>query len=400
MSAPLRLALVHLRHAMSGGTERYLHRLAHHLAGRGHEVTIVCRSHAEAPAPGVRFEVLRAPALGGTWRVLAFARAVERHVRAAGYDVVMGLGRTWSQDVLRLGGGCAPTYLERAHAATLTARKRLLGGGRLKHALAVSIERRALTDPRCRTVITNSELVRRDVLARYGLDPGRVRTIHNGVDLERFHPRLRARVGRERRAEWGLSESDLVVLFLGTGYGRKGLDLLIPAFARLAAVRGDARLVVAGYDSARRRYEHQAERAGIAARTRFLGGRNDPEALYAAADLYVLPTRYDPFANSTLEALASGLPVVTSTDNGGGELIDARVQGSVVDLAGDPEDLAREVLHWSDPVLRAEGARRARERAEAHGEETKFAAAEVLLREAAAARRRTSSRAPQGADSL
>src|SRR6185295_18991211 len=109
----MRLALTHLRHARTGGTERYLNGLAGFLAARGHEVTIVCRSHAAPPHPAVRFETLRGLALGGAWRTWSFARAVERHVTEHGaesalagrrYDLVVGLGRTWTQDVLRLGG--------------------------------------------------------------------------------------------------------------------------------------------------------------------------------------------------------------------------------------------------------------------------------------------------------
>ena len=101
----MRIALTHLRHAKTGGTERYLDRLAAFLAARGHAPTIVCRSHAAAPHPAVRFEVLHGLALGGAWRTWSFARAVERHLRAREYDLVFGLGRTWCQDVLRLVAG-------------------------------------------------------------------------------------------------------------------------------------------------------------------------------------------------------------------------------------------------------------------------------------------------------
>src|SRR6185503_21339560 len=184
----MRLALTHLRHAKTGGTERYLDRLAGWLAARGHEVTIVCRSHGAPPHPRVRFECLRGLALGGAWRTWSFARAVERHLAGHEHDLVVGLGRTWTQDVLRLGGGCQRTYLELAHQATLTPRERLLGGGAWKHALAVRIEERALARDATH-VLANSEMVRRDVQARYGLPDERISVIHNGVDLERFHPR-------------------------------------------------------------------------------------------------------------------------------------------------------------------------------------------------------------------
>src|SRR6185503_5319139 len=328
----MRLALTHLRHAKTGGTERYLDRLAGALAARGHDVTIVCRSHVAPPHPRVRFECLHTLALGGAWRTWSFARAVERHLGAQSYDLVLGLGRTWTQDVLRLGGGCQRTYLELAHRSTLTPRGRLLGGGAWKHALAVRIEERALSDGRTH-VIANSHMVRRDVRARYGIGDERVSVIHNGVDLERFHPRAKAGAGATKRRELGFAARDCVVLFLGTGYARKGLDLVLEAFPALLHARPEARLVVAGFDSARARYEARAAELGLRGRAVFVGGTLAPDSLYAAADLYVLPTRYDPFANSTLEALASGLPVLTSTTNGGAELIDAGVHGTAIEVA-------------------------------------------------------------------
>jgi UDP-glucose:(heptosyl)LPS alpha-1,3-glucosyltransferase len=371
-----------MRHAASGGTEGYLNGLAAHLATRGHEVTIVCRRHEHAPHPAVRFHVLRSPAAGSAWRMWAFARAVEAHVRAADYDVVYGLGKTWTHDVVRLGGGCHRTYLERAHAATLGPVERVLFPGRLKHGLALRIERRALAPGAYRRVVVNAEMVKRDVTTRHGVPEAAIEVIGNGVDLERFHPRERERGGVLRR-ELGWGDEHEIVLFLGTGYGRKGLDLLLDAFPALLRARPEARLLVVGRDSRQGAWEARVARAGLGARVRFLGGRRDPEVCYGAADLFALPTRYDPFANATLEALASGLPVVTSTWDGAAELIEARVQGSAVPSEGGAEALAAELVHWSDPARRRAGSLAARALAEGHGITGKLEASERVLREVA-----------------
>lgn len=343
----MNVALVHLRHSLTGGTERYLNQIAAHLAGRGDEVTIVCRSHEEAPHPAVRFVTLRSAAPGSTWRMWAFARDVERHIDASSYDLVYALGKTWTHDVIRLGGGCHQTYLDVAHAATRTAWERWSGRGVLKQRVALALEARGLANGAYRRVITNSEMVKRDVMRRHGVPEAAIDVVYNGVDLDRFHPdRHRAGAAELRRA-CGFGVDDFVVLFLGSGFGRKGLGALLPAFARLSRRLANARLLVVGHDSAQPAYQRQAAQLGIAATTHFLGGRRDAEVCYAAANVYVLPTLYDPFANSTLEALASGLPVVTSDANGGHEILTHRANGSVLTSGSSAETLADEIEHWS-----------------------------------------------------
>jgi UDP-glucose:(heptosyl)LPS alpha-1,3-glucosyltransferase len=381
----MKLALVHLRHAGTGGTERYLNQLASHLAATGHDVTIVCRRHEAAPHPAVRFVVLHGFALGGAWRVWRFAREVERHVRETPYDLVMGLGRSVGHDVVRLGGGCHASYLELAHAAAGSGWERWIGPAP-KHRLALELERRALAPGAYRRVVVNSQMVKRDVMTRYGVPEAALRVIYNGVDLERFHPRRREGEGRRLRRELGLEEGHAVALFLGTGYARKGLDRTLRAFAAAAAARPELRLLVVGYDSGRAAFEREATRLGVGSRVRFLGGRRDVEACYAAADLYVLPTRYDPFASSTLEALASGLPVLTTTTNGASELL-SPAEGSVLPNDDDPAELSTALLRWSEPGRARKAAGDARALAERHPEARTVTESAALLEEVVAEKR-------------
>ena len=357
-----------MRQASKGGTERYLNQVAAYLCESGHEVTIVCRSHERPPHPAVQFVVLRGLALGAAGRIWGFARAVERHVRESSYDVVYGLGKTWTHDVVRLGGGTHRSYLELAHQDTLEPWERVVFKGALKHRLALRIEERALSPGAYRVVVANSQMVRRDVMDRYGVPDEALRVVYNGVDTARFDAQLRETDGRRLRRELGLPDAAVVVLFLGTGYGRKGLPLLLEAFPALLRERPEARLVVVGRDSARWRYERMALKLGLGDRAIFMGERGDPETCYAAADLYVLPTRYDPFANTTLEALASGLPVITSNRNGGAEVL-TRSSGSVLESLEDRDLLSAELLAWTEPS-RLEGARgEARRVAEEHTQE-------------------------------
>jgi UDP-glucose:(heptosyl)LPS alpha-1,3-glucosyltransferase len=287
-------------------------------------------------------------------------------VAGESYAVVYGLGKTWTHDVIRLGGGCHATYLERAHPASRAPLGRALRGSAAKSRLALAIERRALAPGAYAAVVVNAEMVKRDVMDRHAVPSDRIHVIRNGVDLERFFPDPRDEQARLLRRSCGFGVEDRVLLFLGSGYGRKGLDRLLDAFPALLHACPRARLIVAGRDSAQRRYERLAGRLGLGACVRFLGPRGDTETCYRASDVYVLPSRYDAFANTTLEALASGLPVVTSAENGASEILRGAAAGTVLPAGFADRDLIRALVEWSDPVRRAEGSRAARALAEEH----------------------------------
>jgi UDP-glucose:(heptosyl)LPS alpha-1,3-glucosyltransferase len=375
----MNICLTHLRHAdHGGGTERYLNYLAHHLAEHGHAVTILCRTHENPPHPRVRFVAMHDFALGKAWRLWAFARAVERHVQSAHYDVVFGMGKTWSQDAICLNGGSHVTYMEiMLHEPRGGFRP---GYFRFKDRVAMYIERRALSSPECRKIVAISDMVRRDVIGRYDLSPERVQLIYNGVDLKRFNPGYREREGLAIRQAAGFGPEHVVFLFLGSGYERKGLDLLIEAFPAVLAGCPNARLLVVGRDSSQSSYQARAKSLGIGSAVRFLGARSDPEACYGAADVYVLPTRYDPFAFTVLEALASGLPVVTTTTCGAGELIEGEVQGTRIALGeDDAKRLAGVLLSWCDPGRIRAARVAARQLAEKHDINAKLVELENLL---------------------
>lgn len=358
----MHIALVHMRYAHTGGTERYLRTLALDLLSRGHKVTVVCRTHEPEEDERVTFVCLHRFGLSATARMVNFAKDVEKHVREKNYDVVYGLGKTYTHDVIRLGGGCHATYLEKAHDATLTWFERLIGKGKRKQREALKIEAKALSPGNSRRIVVNSHMVKEDVMARYHAEPSTIEVIHNGVDLKRFKPD--AKLGAAIRKECKFSEDDFVVLFLGTGYGRKGLDRVLDAFPALLKKNPKARLLVVGYDSSARWFQERSQDLGFYSQACFLGGRRDSEACYAAADLYVLPTRYDPFANSTVEALACGLPVITTCANGGGELIENGKQGTVLQEPFQEKAMEEALLTWSEPELNQLGKTAARELAE------------------------------------
>src|SRR5262249_32677103 len=153
-----------------------------------------------------------------------------------------------------------------------------------------------------RAVICNSHMVKREIQARFGVDERKLRVIYNGVNLESFHPRLRGEHRAQARTELGIPRDAMAWLFVGSGFERKGVFRLLPAFRRGADA--GAHLVVVGEDRAEGRAQALAAALGIGERVHFLGGRKDVRQWYGAADAFVLPTLYDPFPNAALEAMA------------------------------------------------------------------------------------------------
>ena len=197
---------------------------------------------------------------------------------------------------------------------------------RMYTSLNVILERVAFR--RSSRLIAVSGSVARD-LSRIGVPADRISVILNGVDTNEFHP------GPADRRKAGVPETVPLALFAGDLKSpRKNLKTVLRA---LAAVPG-LHLAIAGRE-ADTPYPALARDLGIADRVHFLGFRRDMPDLMRAADLFVFPSRYEACSLVLLEALASGLPVVTARSAGGSELIGPEV-GLVLEDADDVDSLA------------------------------------------------------------
>lgn len=358
----MRIALIRQRYNPFGGAERFVERASAALVEQGAEITIIARDWAgvDRHARGGRlptFLRVDPPHAGRLLRDWSFARAVCALVRRERFDLVQSHERLACADIVRAGDGVHREWLaERARVQSPFAAWRTRWSPYHRYVLAA--ERRMFENPRLAAVVCNSAMVRDEIARGFRIDPAKLRVIYNGVDLARFKPRPEIR-SRERAA-LGIAEDAPLYLFVGSGFERKGVDRTLESFARLP---GDAaRLVVVGADHALEAMRALAARLGLAPRVHFTGGLADVTPMYAAADCLVLPTLYEPFGNVVLEALACGLPVVTSTRNGAAEVIEPGVNGYVCD-ALDRAGLAAamtDVLAL-DPAGRRAAARRTAE---------------------------------------
>ena len=305
----MRLAFVCRPLVFHGGVETSTAGLLGELLRRGHVIDLLT-TRGQADVPGLNVRRLLTLPEPSALRLLVFAMSARRAAAAGRYDIVQSHERGLRQDIYRAGEG--------VHRAYLAAMGRGSVPWSPHHRLVCALEERIFSLRSTRHVVAISRGGKAEIERFFGPPSERVSCIYNGVDLGRFHPDNRARHGASIRAALGLPADSWVVLFVGSGFRRKGLEPLLRGIAQLADAR--IRLVVAGKGDAEA-YRTLAERLGLATRVVWMGVRRDVERLYAGADVVALPALYEPFGNVHLEALATGVPMLSSRAAGGAELI-------------------------------------------------------------------------------
>jgi hypothetical protein len=378
----LKVALIIKDYApQKGGGERYFDTLCREMLRRGHEVHAFVRSVESEPPAGLVLHLVGGGGGFGASSLRSFVDAVERELRPGRFDVTVALTQVWGADVYRAGGGLQRVWrrLQHPQRAVRLLADVLRPGRRLTGALEDHLFQRSL----CQRVITNSALVRRQVLEEYRLLPEMVEVVYNGVDLARFAP-LPAGEREAVRQGLGIGVDAPVVLFAANNFGRKGLATLLRALAAVRRVLPEVSLVVAG-GGAERPFRQLAGRLGLDGAVHFVGRRADIHRLYPATDIFVLPTLYDPCANVCLEALACGTPVITTLANGAAEFLRPGETGYLLADASDHGGLARLLLHFFLRADRAHMSQQARSSMEAFTPEAHVDRLEAVLAEVARA---------------
>jgi UDP-glucose:(heptosyl)LPS alpha-1,3-glucosyltransferase len=199
-------------------------------------------------------------------------------------------------------------------------------------------EKKNFAEHKYRRIITVAEGIRRELFECYGVPEDHVVVIPNGVDLHAFSPEVKTVRRDQTRRRMGLALNDEVILFAGNEFERKGLRFALDA---LAIVRASSRkLLVVGNDDPVV-YRKYAESRGIASNVVFTGVVDDMPSVYAAADLFLLPTSYEAFPLVLLEAAATGLPILITRVHGAEEFIRERENGLFI--TQDPLDIAQAI---------------------------------------------------------
>ena len=342
-----RVALVRSRYDPSGGAERFVQAALAALRQEGASITLVTRSWPGDDGSAIVVDPFH---VGSVWRDWGFARAACAALERRRFDLVQSHERIACCDVYRAGDGVHAQWLvERARVQSPAARL----ATRLSphHRYVLRAERALFTSTRLKAVICNSEMVRRDIRQRFETPADRLVLIRNAVDGGSFHPGLRDEIGAAVRQQLGIPGDVPVALHVGSGFERKGVATLLRAAAR---ARAKPWVVVVGRDKRAAAAMALARSLGIEPRVRFTGSVSDVRPYLAAADIFVLATLYDPQPNAALEAMAAGLPVLTTPRCGVAELLTEGESGAVRD-ALDVDGMAEVLDAWEPGVARRIG---------------------------------------------
>jgi UDP-glucose:(heptosyl)LPS alpha-1,3-glucosyltransferase len=349
-----------------GGCETYIADLSRRLVADCHEVHLyACRWDAEALPKSMRYHELSVPSGPRFLRPWRFGTACAQALQERTHEVTIGFDKTWGQDVLYPQGGLhAASALhnigKHRHGLSRTL-ARFVRQLDLAHWSFLRLERKQYLESNLPIIVVNSHMVAGHFQRYYGISPERLRVVHSAIDPARFSHSDRPKLRQDSRKESGIGGDEVVGLFVAMNYRLKGLEPLLRAVALLPQA-SSFRLIVVGHPRFQP-YARLADRLGIARRVLFLGPRRDVHCCYYASDFLVHSTFYDPCSLVVLEALACGLPVITTRFNGASELLHPPREGFVLDSPHDTAKLAKCMSELLDPKLRNACAEAARQTA-------------------------------------
>ncbi len=331
----MHLAILRRGWSESGGAEAYLCRLAEGLSSLGHRITLY--GSGEKPE---RWEHEWVSLPGGSPQEFAAAWALQPRR----WDFSLSLERVPGCDFFRAGDGVHAAWMQR-RARSAPWWRRVFWHIQPKQRQLLALERQLCAPPSRTKIIANSHLVARELRTFYQVPAERCRVILNGFDPPVRRAEDLAVQRRQLREVWHIHPDEIVALFVGSGWERKGLRAAMAAVERVPGIR----LVVAGKGPAHRYRSSQVLHLGPVARV---------WEIFSGADFLVHPTLYDPFSNACLEAQAAGLPIITTADNGFAELLVENKTGNVLPPGWNVADLVERLRFWQSQVREADGNRR------------------------------------------
>lgn len=340
----MRVALLHKKYYFYGGTERYITNLAKGLLDTGHEVTIFANTWGRPFDERITFRKI--PILKGfkIFKLVSFAIMAQIILRKKSFNIIHGFGKTIKQDVFRTGGGCHKAWQKES---LLAIRSKFLRN--LKYIrrifspnqwITLIIESQIFKKGNYKKIISVSYKVKEQIMEYYNVPDEDIVVIHNGVDLKKFNLDRMPENREKLRELHGIKDDETLLIFAATSFELKGLEFLIRAIGHLRD-RNIKLLVIGGGNT--KHYMKLAESLKVDDKIIFTGVAKDINEYYNAGEIFVYPTFYDPFANTCLEAIACGLPIITSRINGVTEILEDGTSYLVIENPSDDLEIVSKI---------------------------------------------------------
>jgi len=337
------LAIEHFS-TYKGGAESYAVSLASALARNGWAIHLYGLTWDGEP-PAAFFQKIRVPRLLPSWiKMILFAFQHKSMVKGKDFDVVLGFGNTIYMNVYQSHGGVHRFSTSRKvyseNNSVLRLLKRMLIFLSPKDKVRHWIESAPFRiEPRPR-IIAISEMVRDDMVSFYGVDKDAIELVYNGIDTEHYNINLRERLRGPLRESLGLKEEDIAFVFISYDLKKKGIAPLIDAVVQLRRYKvGGFKLLVVG-EKPHPALSRRISDLGLEETVIFAGPTKSPGEYYANCDVLVLPTFYDACSLVVMEAMACGLPAITTVANGASGIITRGKDGYTISHPPNSNELA------------------------------------------------------------
>ncbi|MCS7278566.1 MAG: glycosyltransferase family 4 protein [Thermodesulfobacteriaceae bacterium] len=330
-----------------GGAERFSSELARYLIKKGVEIKLLARKiePLDLKPYGIEIKIPKKPP---SFRILTLSYLGVYLAKKWKADRIFAMMPLPEADFYWLAGGVYKYWLKINFPQTI---KRITGCLLRPHFLInVFLQNKCFTSPHLKKIITISELEKEIAMKIFNLPADKFIVIPNGVDFTRFNPLVKTQ-NEIFRKKFGIPEKAKIVFFSGNNFKRKGLETLMKALARIKDSE-ELYLLIAGKDKTEYFLE-LSKKLKINNKVKFLGYVREIEKLYGLADVFVFPSKYDSFASVVIEAMACGVPVITTKTTGASMLIEHGKEGFILEKWDDEENLAKyilEVLKYSKEI--------------------------------------------------
>lgn len=337
----MKLAIVRQKYRHDGGAERFVSRTLDALSMQTDlDITIITREWEDKSQANYHIITCDPSANNRLQREEKFNKNARQYFHE--FDIVQSHERIPGCTIYRAGDGVHKVWLN-IRAQKMNFLQRLAQRYSRFHRYLLQQEKAMFEHSSLKSVICNSAMVKDEIIENFSIDPNKIHVIYNCIDTTIWNPGLALQYRQSMRERYCIPQQATLMLFVGSGFERKGLDVAIKAIAAHSQVW----LMVVGNKAKSSHYRKIANTLGCASRIIFAGVQKDTPPFYAMADALIQPTQYDPFPNTILEAMACGLPVLTSTKCGGKEFIDIGLNGFVFN--------ALDWRSFSDAIKKLEG---------------------------------------------